>query len=197
MNTKDKIINSAIKNISIYGYERATMKNIARDSEIKSASIYYFFENKQDLMLSVLKKVLNNHFNAMVSAYELNKNEHPLLIMQSLIEKIAEHHFNNFNERQVYLDLMESRDEIIKKKVTHYLDEYNQWLYEQLSYELNQLYGFSNPKDISNIIDYFLLIGNGIFWGTNIYDKERLDQEVQNGKDLLSFTFRSVVNNKI
>lgn len=193
LNTKQRIVNAAIKNIASYGYDGATMKKIADDSEIKTASIYYFFNNKQALMLSVLDKVLQNHFSAMVDAYESSNNLSPLEIMQMMLERIAVHHFENSSERKVYLELLESSDETIKAEVVSYLERYNSWLYENLMNELNTLYLSETGAELKQVLDYFLLIGNGVFWATNLYSYEEIKSEVTNAKSLMSYAYNAVL----
>ena len=194
IDTKSKIVDAAIKNISLYGHDGATMKKIADDSDIKTASICYFFQNKQELMLSVLDRVLKNHFQAMEKTYDLNKGFSPLITMNSMLGEIATHHFENEDERKVYLELLESSDVKIKKEVSDYLERYNSWLYNNLLNELTTLHRTDDGENLKQILDYFLLIGNGVFWGTNLYTREKLEMEVRNAKKLMTYAYNEVLN---
>lgn len=196
MDTKNRIVDAAIKNIAIYGHDGATMKKIADDSDIKTASIYYFFNNKQALMLSVLDRVLNNHFQAMEKTYELKKGFSPLITMNSMLEKIAIHHFENAAERKVYLELLESSDETVKKEVSDYLERYNSWLYNNLLHELTTLHKTDDGGNLKQILDYFLLIGNGVFWGTNLYSREKIEIEVKNSQKLMTYAYKAILNHE-
>lgn len=196
MDTKDKIIDAAIKNIALYGHNGATIKKIADDSDIKTASIYYFFNNKQAVMLSVLDRVLKNHFQAMKETYDKNKNLSPLISMNSLLERIAIHHFENSDERKVYLELLESSDDDVKNKVSDYLEQYNSWLYNNLLNSLATIHKTDDGKKLKQVLDYFLLIGNGVFWSTNLYSRKEIENEVKNAQQLMSYAYGAILGNE-
>jgi TetR/AcrR family fatty acid metabolism transcriptional regulator len=50
---KKKILTSAIKVIGDKGYQNATIAEIAKDAGIGDATIYEYFKNKEDLLLSI------------------------------------------------------------------------------------------------------------------------------------------------
>jgi TetR/AcrR family fatty acid metabolism transcriptional regulator len=50
---KKKILTSAIKIIGDKGYQNATIAEIAKDAGIGDATIYEYFKNKEDLLLSI------------------------------------------------------------------------------------------------------------------------------------------------
>ena len=50
MNTKDKILNEALKMFSDLGYKSVSIRDIAKKVDIKESSIYYHFKNKQDIL---------------------------------------------------------------------------------------------------------------------------------------------------
>lgn len=190
--TKERIIEATIQNISLYGYEGTTMKKIAEDSDIKSASIYYFFQNKEELFLNVLDQVLNNHFEAMSTKYYTNEENKIINILENLLKKIASHHYEYKIETNVYLRLMESSNLVLKEKVVSYLDSYNNWLYEQLYTSIKQSDFHLEEQDIKRILNMFLLIGNGIFWGNIIYSKEKMKVEIQDAQFLMRTIYKEI-----
>ncbi|MEA1975414.1 MAG: TetR/AcrR family transcriptional regulator [Bacillota bacterium] len=60
MNTKEKIITSALKNFLVKGYENTTMDIIAKESDIKKSSLYYHFKNKEDLFIKCIEHLLTS-----------------------------------------------------------------------------------------------------------------------------------------
>lgn len=177
-------------NISILGYERTTMKKIAEDCNIKSASIYYFFKNKEDLFSEVLDQVLNHHFDSMSKSYFKNENHEIVVILENLLEEIAVHHQKFEEETHAYLQLLESPNTIHKKKVESHLNNYNEWLYKQLYNRMKSSIFLFSEQDIDKVLNSFLLIGNGIFWGKIIYSPHRMEKEILNAK----FIIRTIYN---
>jgi len=189
MNTKEMIIDAAINNIAEYGERGATMQKIAVDCDIKPASIYYFYKNKEEIITKVLERVLANHFQAMSETYDRSSELNPLETMQEMLEAIAEHHFKNAAERKVYTELMESSEDNYRERVASYLDTYNDWLHANLMKKLND--SFVDNNDLKKVLDHFLLIGNGVFWATNIYSEEQLQRDVKTAKQLMSYAYNA------
>ncbi len=54
-NRKKKILDAARLEFIRNGYDRASLNTIVREAEISKGSIYYYFENKIDIYLTVLK----------------------------------------------------------------------------------------------------------------------------------------------
>jgi len=59
-NTKDKIINVADKIFSKFGFRKTSMDEIARIARKAKGSLYYYFENKEELFKEVITKEINN-----------------------------------------------------------------------------------------------------------------------------------------
>jgi len=60
MDTKNKIINSAIKFFLHLGYDNTSLGAIAEDVGIKKPSIYYHFKNKEDLFILSTSYILES-----------------------------------------------------------------------------------------------------------------------------------------
>lgn len=191
--TKDKILASTLKQLSIYGYEGTTMKNIAKDCDIKAASIYYFFKNKDDLVKAVLLKVLSNHFDAMTGEYFNNQDADLETRLQAMIAKIAAHHRENRAETSVYLRLMESANDDFKVEVEQYLEQYNRWLYDKLYTDITNTYPHVDDSAAGDLLETFLLIGNGIFWGSVIYSDARMEKEIGHAKKLMNLAMLAMM----
>ncbi len=191
--TKENIINSALQQLAIHGYEGTTMKKIAESSNIKSASIYYFFKNKEDLVNNVLLKVLSGHFKAMTDEYFKYENEELKVRFEILLEKIVRHHRSNQNETAVYLRLMESNNTAFKMEVEQYLKQYNQWLTEKLYRNIKNKYGHKDETTIKNLLETYMLIGNGLFWGSIIYSDSRIEKEIVHAKKLFNLAMMNML----
>lgn len=56
MNTKELILQEALKMFSNQGYDSVSIRDIAKAVNIKESSIYYHFKNKQDILNSLVSK---------------------------------------------------------------------------------------------------------------------------------------------
>ena len=61
-NTKEKILESAKKLFSNYGYSAVSMSEIAKEVKITKAALYYHFKNKKEIYLEVIQ----NSFEALL-----------------------------------------------------------------------------------------------------------------------------------
>lgn len=58
--SKKKILSSAVRVFSQYGYKGASMRMIARAADISVGGPYLYFKNKEDLYLTLIKKRLED-----------------------------------------------------------------------------------------------------------------------------------------
>ncbi len=65
MNTKELIMQEALKMFSNQGYDSVSIRDIAKTVNIKESSIYYHFKNKQDIVDSLVSK-FEGHLNMLV-----------------------------------------------------------------------------------------------------------------------------------
>ncbi|GIO28047.1 TetR/AcrR family transcriptional regulator [Ornithinibacillus bavariensis] len=59
--TKRKILEQGLKLFSSYGYEETALKDIAENVNIKTPSIYAYFESKQDLFEQIVSFVIEDY----------------------------------------------------------------------------------------------------------------------------------------
>ncbi|MEW9501649.1 TetR/AcrR family transcriptional regulator [Jeotgalibacillus marinus] len=60
-NKKQIIIYAAKKIMAAKGYEKASIKEIAKEAEITSGLIHYYFKNKEEILTAVLMDACNQH----------------------------------------------------------------------------------------------------------------------------------------
>lgn len=88
-NKYDAIINAAIKVIAEKGYHNAQVAKIAREAGVADGTIYLYFKNKEDILISVFRTKMNDFTKKI--AKELSQMEDP---KQKLI-KLIEMHFTH------------------------------------------------------------------------------------------------------
>src|SRR5699024_11105232 len=130
--TKSKIMEATIKNFSVYGYQGTTMRKIAEEADIKASSIYYFFSNKQELFIEVIRYILDHHFTSMKSVFEINKSEQLHTLFSELLKGIVSHHLKSERETKAYMMIVSSPIRDFKLEMQDYLDSYNTWLLVRL-----------------------------------------------------------------
>lgn len=92
MNTKDKIIASALKHFLIDGFENTSMRVVASESDIKKSSLYYHFKNKEDLFISCIKYLLDSIEHHIQNS--LKNLEDPKDRLQTIFSSIIEFNTN-------------------------------------------------------------------------------------------------------
>lgn len=59
---RDAIIEGAIKRFIHFGINKTTMNEIADDLSVSKPSLYYYFPDKNSLVLGVIEKIFNDYF---------------------------------------------------------------------------------------------------------------------------------------
>jgi TetR/AcrR family fatty acid metabolism transcriptional regulator len=53
---RDRIMNSAITSFAQHGYHQATIADVAREAGVAAGTIYLYFKNKDDLLISIFEE---------------------------------------------------------------------------------------------------------------------------------------------
>ncbi|KSU83717.1 MULTISPECIES: TetR/AcrR family transcriptional regulator [Fictibacillus] len=88
----DQIIDAAVNVIAIHGYHQSQVSKIAKQASVADGTIYLYFKNKEDLLVSV--------FNEKMGTF-IEKTGNELKGKSSAVEKLLtliEMHFNLLNE---------------------------------------------------------------------------------------------------
>lgn len=60
METREKLLISAQNEFLKYGYEKASLRTICKNVGLTTGALYFFFNNKEDLFKSLVKKIANS-----------------------------------------------------------------------------------------------------------------------------------------
>lgn len=66
-----RIISAAEKEFALHGYAKAKVTEIAKKADVSEGTVYDYFKNKEELLLSVPVKRFRDHLNNMHEAFEL------------------------------------------------------------------------------------------------------------------------------
>lgn len=88
MNTREKIIDSSLKNFLIFGYESTSLSKIADEVGIKKASLYYHFRNKEEIFNEAIRYLISTIKNKIESSVDGKSNAKAIIqaLMNSIIE---------------------------------------------------------------------------------------------------------------
>lgn len=69
-----KIRNAAAKLFAERGFENTTTREIAKAADISAASVYYYFDSKEDLLYQILEETISNGLRLVTEIYESEKD---------------------------------------------------------------------------------------------------------------------------
>lgn len=189
---KEEILQAAILQYANHGYQGATMKRIADEVGIKPASIYFFYENKERLFVAAFQQILENHHHAMKKVLAENIEKPVEQIFSAMLQGIVDHHTSNMAETSAYLSLVTAPVPEIKSHIQNYLINFNNWMMDALESAVYKDYPSIVPEDVDRIIKQYVLLGNGIFWGINIYESVYLKEQVQLAEQIFQSLFHQL-----
>jgi len=94
---KRQVVEATIRCIQKHGLEHLTMKKIAREAQVSTGIIYHYFDNKDHLLLTVLKYVFSK------SDTDVSVLVEPITSPQ---QKIAQTHRTHAHRRERERDLL-------------------------------------------------------------------------------------------
>ncbi|WBL15582.1 TetR/AcrR family transcriptional regulator [Sutcliffiella sp. NC1] len=184
-----KLIEAALHQYSLHGYHGATMRKIADEVGIKPASIYFFFENKEELFIAAFEQLLEAHFQAMQTVLAENE-DHPVEeIFSKMLHGIASHHTGDMQGTIAFISLVTSPIPEIDSYLKKYMLKFNNWLVDSLQTLIKQDYPTISDQEVDRIIKQYVLIGNGVFWGINLYEGESFKEQVELADSLIQSLF--------
>lgn len=152
---RTRIMDTAISEFSIYGYEKSSTNRIVKESGISKGSLFKYFSNKEDLYFYVLDSVTLE----LVESIEKNVHDLSLELFQRVIEysalEFAWYIQNPEKSKLVVKAFTNSQTDIYQKTIRRYgLKERN------IYYKLLEDVDFSNfrwdKKKIIDILKWFL-----------------------------------------
>ncbi|AGL00032.1 TetR/AcrR family transcriptional regulator [Desulfoscipio gibsoniae] len=97
---KEEIIKVATVLFSKNGYDNTSIRELAKACELSVAGLYYFFQNKEDILFNILNSSLDRLMQYVSSA--INKNDSP----QTNIKRIIDHGVQCVMESKMEIGLL-------------------------------------------------------------------------------------------
>lgn len=126
---EQQIIRAAAKRFAKHGMNKTTLDEIARDIRIGKATIYHYFESKDELFFAALKweadnfiediKAIFNNPEIAVGArileyisFKENIDKRYKLLFDLLLQLVEDHSFEK--EKEILKEMLEKEEEIVK-----------------------------------------------------------------------------------
>jgi hypothetical protein len=114
-----------------------------------------------------------------------NRDKHVSEIFTALLHGIVDHHKGDKEGTNAYISLVTSPIPEIHTFLTKHMLHFNTWLSQSLEQALKASYPSISESDIDRTVKKYVLIGNGVFWGINLYEGENFNEQVELGIELL------------
>lgn len=88
MTMREKLVTATIELIERDSIDTITIRSIAKEAEVNSAAINYYFGTKENLLEAALKATLNHAFSDLVEL--LQREENPGIVLQMFFEYLLE-----------------------------------------------------------------------------------------------------------
>src|SRR4030043_2421086 len=99
MDKHERIINAALKVFAEKGFYNTRISEIAQEANVADGTIYLYFKNKDDILISVFETEMKSMISTMKK--ELNKCQDPL----EKIKMFAFQHLNMITENQEWAEV--------------------------------------------------------------------------------------------
>jgi AcrR family transcriptional regulator len=189
---RQELIDAALLHYSLHGYQGATMKKIADEVGIKPASIYFFYKNKEELFIAAFQHLLDNHLAEMKRILAETSTRSVDQIFSEMLHGIVKYHKDDEQGTMAYISLVTSPIPEIKLYLQKYMLHFNDWMVSSLEDLLRQSYPSLSTDEVDQIIKQFILLGNGVFWGINLYDGQDLMEQVHIADRFINSMFSDI-----
>jgi TetR/AcrR family transcriptional regulator len=160
---RNLILKSALLSFAKYGYHKCSMDLIAEEAELGKSTIYYYFKNKDELLLEVLKAGLESFFEKLTDKWAELQN--PKEKIESVSFAAAEFFAENpdYFKLYLYLSLHPKIKGVTTKSIRPIIENKNK-IFIKL-FKDAQKAGIIKPMSPQNLVQIFgtLIMGVGIF----------------------------------
>ena len=163
MNKREDILRAASVVFQKYGFVKTTLDDIARECGMKNTALYYYFENKENIMNAMfecdMKKIQDNIINA-VARQDTPKNKIHAFILEKLI---------SFKSQRRYFNLV-LREDLSLKQRQFAFEQKNKFdkFEEELLTEIISV-GIKNNFFENHPIDSIIHMITGTTWGISYF----------------------------
>jgi len=148
--TKNKIISEALKEFKLKGYNKSSVRTIAKNSETSVGNIYKYFDSKEDLYKTLIGDVYNKIVEYITALENVKLDEKAEYIFIELLEKIMKVFETKSTELAI---LFNGSEGTIYENCKTFFAE---WVTGTVTKKLNYDLSFKGKKLKDNFIIYLL-----------------------------------------
>lgn len=116
-----KILKAAVKAFAKKGYSGSTISEIASEAEVSEGTVYEYFKNKEDLLLSIPEEHFRNHLSRLEQSFHITDTARKL-------RRFIQYHFrlylDDYDFLVVYLLLIQLNRTFYKTRASEALKRY-------------------------------------------------------------------------
>jgi AcrR family transcriptional regulator len=124
---REKILDASYQRFMHYGYSKTTMNEIAGDLAMSKALLYYYFPDKSQLYIAVMRKLANDFINMLKE--RVGQSTDLLTAFKAQIDTHHEFMVNNYN----FFDFFRLNEQNLPAAIWDIIGEIHQNEIEQLS----------------------------------------------------------------
>lgn len=149
---KDKILESAYNRFLHYGYSKTTMNEIAGDVSMSKALLYYYFPDKSQLYVAVMRKLSNDYLQKLRNGAGTFNNLEDAFIFQ--VDTQHDFIVTNYN----FFDFFRLNEQNLPEAIWEIIGDIHQTEIELLTnaisreVELKTIKPVENPEGIADLL---------------------------------------------
>ncbi len=185
MNTREKILKTAVELFSKNGYEGTCMEEIARRVGIRKASLYSHFSGKREIFETIFKNIIEEYRSFIEN---LCKNNDKLTIKQRLKKIFKEHVL--YNKRDIRMSFWDRFYYFPPEEFKEYIYKITLETGIEFSERLKKIFleGIKRREIKNNnpdsIVATYLYALNGLSLSVGLYNEEKLEIEINKAIDV-------------
>lgn len=184
---RDEIINAATDLFYEFGYQKASLRDIARKVGTTQAAIYYHFRNKEEILYTVIEKSSNDLFLTLKSC--LSGNRDPL---EKLKNAISEHILSIKKNRKGAKIIIEDK-RFLSGDLNRLVKEKEKAVYNLYKNQIEELQEKKKIRECHLTAATFSILGM-INWLYHWYRPDKALSIEQLAEEILNILFSGLVN---
>ncbi|MCP4750704.1 MAG: TetR/AcrR family transcriptional regulator [Proteobacteria bacterium] len=114
-----RILQAAVQIFAHHGYAKATVAEIARTAQVAEGTVYEYFKNKEDLLLSISEDRFNDHMHRLNQTFS---NNDPRQKLRLFLQNHFQQYLNDPDFLMIFLTLIQFNPRFYRSRAykTHY-----------------------------------------------------------------------------
>ncbi len=120
--TKERIMQAALEEFSLHGFEGARMEKIASKVGINKASLYFYFKSKEQLFRELFDIIVKKHYNYLTTIFLKYQDLPARELLSSVYKDYLEYHWDN-TEMDFWNMVYYYPPEQMKEEIIHFTQD--------------------------------------------------------------------------